>query len=96
MIELQGELEGASSDQKSGEFIGDLHYDKSGIPILIIGMHLLQGKESNLLKPMAVLDKKYSNEGKTYYIVKSIVRKKLIFKGRPKPIVTHVPMTNSK
>ncbi|KAF7992976.1 hypothetical protein HCN44_005757 [Aphidius gifuensis] len=95
MIELQGELERASSDPRSGEFIGDLHYNKSGIPILIIGMHMILGKETKLDKPLAVLEKKSvkDDDDNDCYIVKSIIRKKLIFRGRPKPIVSDVPLS---
>lgn len=32
-----------------------------------------------------------ANETKTEYTVKAIVRKKLLFRTRPKPIVTNVP-----
>lgn len=53
-----------------------------------------------LEKPLIVLEKQHSNardeimEGstvKTEYIIKAIVKKKLLFKSRPKPIVTNVP-----
>lgn len=93
MVELQGELERASSDH---QFIGDLHYNKSGIPILIIGMHMILGKETKLDKPLAVLEKKSDkddDDDADCYMVKSIIRKKLIFRGRPKPIVSDVPLS---
>lgn len=71
------------------------------MPIFIIGIHVLHGKEVTLPKPFAVLQKinnetnKTDNfEIKTEYIVKAIVTKKLVFRSRPKPVVTNVPKCN--
>lgn len=44
------------------------------------------GKETTLEKPFAVLEKQ-GEEDDTKYIVKRIVRRKIVFKIRPKPIV---------
>ncbi|XP_068967802.1 chromosome transmission fidelity protein 8 homolog [Bombus flavifrons] len=98
IVELQGDLK-FNSVNITNVYIGDLHFTKSGTPILIIGIHVLQGKEMALQKPFAVLVKKKNEETntantsevKTTYIIKAIVKKKLIFKSRPKPIVTNVP-----
>lgn len=69
-----------------GQFIGDLHFQKNGTPLFIIGHHLLYGKESKLEKPFALLEKK-KTDANTEYLVKSIITKRIIFKTRPKPIV---------
>lgn len=131
IIELQGDLEARGNKATSNQFIGDLSYNKFGQPVLIIGHHILTGRESKFDKPMAVLEKKVYTEQKhaddekddsidetilldetthnnttvldttvaienktkvrTEYTVRAVVRKKLIFKARPKPIIANVP-----
>ncbi|KYN00987.1 PREDICTED: chromosome transmission fidelity protein 8 homolog [Cyphomyrmex costatus] len=99
IIDLQGDLKFETIDNSNDQLIGDLHFTKTGVPILIIGIHVLHGKEVTLDKPLLVLEKHCDirNEveeeamTKTQYFVKAIVRKKLLFKSRPKPIVTNVP-----
>ncbi|XP_060535757.1 chromosome transmission fidelity protein 8 homolog [Cylas formicarius] len=86
IIELQGDLKSHSESSFEGQFVGDLHFTKSGTPLLIIGHHLLYGKETRMEKPLALLEKKKNDAG-IEYVIKCIVRKKIIFKTRPKPIV---------
>ena len=112
IIEMQGDLESRNKEHLEGKFIGDLHYNKDGTPIMIIGHHILYGKAVNLDKPLVTLEKiqvaikdgsdsmltdkndedelmdlDAELETKTEYRVKSIIRKKLVFKTRPKPII---------
>ncbi|XP_034938718.1 chromosome transmission fidelity protein 8 homolog [Chelonus insularis] len=96
IIELQGDIQFDSSLQKSDQLlIGDLFYMKDcGTPVFIIGTHILHGKEITLSKPFAVLEKKkvaVDDNFVTEYTVKAIVKKKLIFKMRPKPIIREMP-----
>ncbi|XP_034183754.2 chromosome transmission fidelity protein 8 homolog [Osmia lignaria lignaria] len=98
IVELQGDLI-FHSPGVTNQHIGDLHLSKSGTPILIIGMHVLHGKEMPFPKPYAVLVRKnsekdnveHTSELKTEYIVKAIVKKRLIFNTRPKAIIKPVP-----
>lgn len=100
IIDLQGDLKFERIDNPDNQVIGDLHFTRDGVPILIIGIHVLHGKELPLDKPLIVLERHRDTEdgtiegeavARTEYFVKAIVRKKLLFKSRPKPIVTNVP-----
>lgn len=65
ILELQGDLEIRSGGNIHNLFIGDLYYNKYGQPILIIGHHILQGREQKLEKPFAVLEKFKGKDGKS-------------------------------
>ena len=100
VVELQGFLESDHEDL-AGIHIGDLHFDDRGVPNLIIGHHVLQGKATKLEKPFAVMKKKIKSldddeimehsdkmsKTVTSYDVVAIVKCKIIFKNRPRPII---------
>ncbi|XP_064599476.1 chromosome transmission fidelity protein 8 homolog [Liolophura sinensis] len=99
IVDLQGNLETRQAVPLSGKFIGDLHFTQKNVPVLIIGHHILYGKVVDMEKPFAVLSKStprsldQSEVKESSYIVKAIIKKRLLFKTRPKPIIAHVPKT---
>ncbi|KAH9995677.1 Ctf8-domain-containing protein [Russula compacta] len=90
LLELQGQLE--VSGTKHGQLVGRLTIDDDGDkPTLRIGHHLLEGKIVSLPKPLALLQRVYGNStpvaATTSYVIRTLIRKKIVFSKRPTPIV---------
>ena len=105
LVELQGQLETRDQISFDSMHIGSLHFDSNSTPNLIIGHHLLTGRVVDLEKAIAVLQKTSrstsvdedsdSEKKSIQHKVVAIIRKKIIFKYRPKPIITKtLPKSN--
>ncbi len=90
IVELQGEIQTNNNIPYDNLRIGDLHYTTgSTTASLIIGHHLVTGTVVTLDPPLAVLRKNIvaGESSRTEYVVAAFVKKKLLFKNRPKPLV---------
>ncbi|VDO68948.1 unnamed protein product [Schistosoma curassoni] len=88
MIELQGDVLSKTNSPLAGKNLGDLHFSQeNGDPVLLIGHHVLFGKVVALEKPMLVT-KRNTTSGSLQYDIVSVIRRKLLFKTRPKPIIS--------
>uniref|UniRef100_A0A8C6XWI0 Chromosome transmission fidelity factor 8 n=1 Tax=Naja naja TaxID=35670 RepID=A0A8C6XWI0_NAJNA len=96
-MELQGQLEARGGGGLAGRLLGDLHFTQEGTPVLIVGHHVLYGKAVRLEKAVAVLRRGAAAaaaeepRGPASYEVAALIRTKLLFKTRPKPIVPSAP-----
>mmetsp|Transcript_18218 Transcript_18218/g.35790 ORF Transcript_18218/g.35790 Transcript_18218/m.35790 type:complete len:172 (+) Transcript_18218:115-630(+) len=79
----------------AGQTLGALTFE-NGLPILEIGVHRLEGKVVKIPKPFAIMERVESTSsddlpsapaGGARFAIRGIVRQKLLFKTRPKPLV---------
>lgn len=53
---------------------------------LYIGNHLVKGKAVDLPKALILTEKSIDENGSLQFNIKSIIRKKILFSGRPTPL----------
>jgi hypothetical protein len=51
-----------------------------------IGNHLLKGKITELQKPMIMTERIKKEDGEMEYVIKAVIRKKIMFINRPTPV----------
>ncbi|GMT00472.1 hypothetical protein PENTCL1PPCAC_22646, partial [Pristionchus entomophagus] len=87
LIDMQGEINN-SGRPFDEEMLCNLGWRKDNSEaLMLIGHHLVEGKVINLEKPYIVAAPK-DQDGKKVLYAEAVVRRKLVFKLRPKPIVT--------
>lgn len=93
IIELHGDFK--SCFQSTEDYIVGSLFQNKKETFLIIGNHILEGKEAVMEKPMVKLKKLTNIENDNInYVIDSIITKKFVFRTRPKPIVLNVPKGN--
>eukprot|EP00730_Choanoeca_flexa_P006040 TRINITY_DN12070_c0_g2_i1.p1 TRINITY_DN12070_c0_g2~~TRINITY_DN12070_c0_g2_i1.p1 ORF type:complete len:109 (+),score=27.42 TRINITY_DN12070_c0_g2_i1:622-948(+) len=87
LLQLQGTVE-ADNPRLAGQTLGELQI-KGTKAEMIIGNHHMRGKVQDLSKPFALMKKGSNTEEQEtrHYIVEAIVRRKVVFNTRPKPLV---------
>ncbi len=98
LIEFQGDLKTTDGQNNlDSRVLGQLYYAASdGTPIMTIGHHILHGKVQPLPKPFLLMRPERAvatadggaGEEKVVYKVYGVAKKKVIFKNRPKPIIS--------
>eukprot|EP01040_Poterioochromonas_malhamensis_P007874 gene7874-8513_t len=82
ILEFQGEIVG----DLSGKELGKLEIKEDGRAEMEIGQHFLEGSVVELKSPFVLIDSSNSSSDNKEYEIKAIVKKKLLFKNRPKPL----------
>ncbi|WKX88165.1 hypothetical protein Q1695_008090 [Nippostrongylus brasiliensis] len=91
IIEFQGTID-SSGQPLENEVLGHLTWraDNSEA-LLLIGHHLLEGKMVDLEKPFALIRQTPGEDPESQHssmLIDAIIRRKLVFRNRPKPLVT--------
>ncbi|KAI6183769.1 hypothetical protein M3Y97_00524400 [Aphelenchoides bicaudatus] len=93
MVELQGELQ--IPDKTEGRACLFIYWQDENSPVCLIGHQMIRGKLSKLEKPFLVINTTTASSRKDDETgeligeckVVMVIRRRLIFKDRPKPIL---------
>eukprot|EP00320_Phaeocystis_rex_P020445 CAMPEP_0119077184 /NCGR_PEP_ID=MMETSP1178-20130426/93166_1 /TAXON_ID=33656 /ORGANISM="unid sp, Strain CCMP2000" /LENGTH=165 /DNA_ID=CAMNT_0007059523 /DNA_START=34 /DNA_END=531 /DNA_ORIENTATION=- len=87
IIELQGSIESKASNSLNGMQFAQLLWEPNcAAPFIIFGKQKAAGSWADLKKPLVVMAKVEGNP--CQYQARGVVRRKLVFKARPKPITS--------
>ena len=106
IFELQGTIGTHGNIPLKDVAFGDLHFNTQGEPMLVLGHHLLKGRVVNLSNPIAVFEKQTKAHNSTLsesdmcektfdFEVIALVKKKIVFASRPKPILVKYETTSN-
>lgn len=85
LLELQGSIDGP--EDARGLSLARIVADKGAVEMWI-GNHHLKGKIVDLKNPFAVLQKAMTPEGAPCMEVVAMIKRQVIFKTRPRPLVS--------
>ena len=95
LVDLHGKLKYFNEQPKVSK-IGEMSRKIDNDIFLAFGSHILEGRETSGEKPLLMLEKIVSSKSESdnkliMYRVNAIVKKRLVFRSRPKPIIINVP-----
>ena len=88
ILEFQGDFENSETAEFDTLPLGILKDCDKGNFELKVGNHLLKGKAIDLPKPLLMTEKVINTYGEPEFIIKGVVKKKIMFTGRPTPLRT--------
>ncbi|PIC50798.1 hypothetical protein B9Z55_001559 [Caenorhabditis nigoni] len=89
-IELHGMISPQEGSSFDGKTLGTICWGDRNNVYMIIGNQTLEGKISKTDRPLLVIQRsgdKNQDCGEKNATVKAVIRKKLVFKTRPRPLV---------
>lgn len=86
ILEFQGEFEHSHTENFSHLSLGELKEVRKGTYALQVSNHSLEGKSQNLAKPLLLTKKVVNGEGEKELQVVGVVREKILFSLRPRPM----------
>ncbi|VDP01010.1 unnamed protein product [Heligmosomoides polygyrus] len=98
VIEFQGTIDSGGQTLEN-EVLGHLMWRIDNTEaLLLIGHHLLEGKLVELDKPFALIRAtpgESAEASERSMIIDAVIRRKVVFRNRPKPIITQQQIINS-
>ncbi|KAI0987133.1 hypothetical protein GJ496_001709 [Pomphorhynchus laevis] len=97
IISMQGEIKPAEKNSLlNGKYFGDLHFKKTGEPLIITNQHIHKGNVKTLKNPIVKFRKQKNADGDIEYVAVGIIRKELLFNSRPLPNIPAADVSKRK